>query len=98
MGQESKCESEIKKFVVEEFGIKFPMFSKIEVNGKDTHAVFAYLKANTPSLNKGNNVLVNIPWNFSKFLVDSNGKVVKYFGPKEKPEKLVEEVKQMLLI
>jgi len=95
MGQENKCESEIKRFVVDDFGIKFPMFSKIEVNGDKTHEIYRYLKYHTPSLNKGDS-LVNIPWNFSKFLVDKNGKVVEYFNPKQNPNKMIPTIEKLL--
>ncbi len=95
MGQEDKCESEIKKFVVKEFNIKFPMFSKIEVNGDKTHELFRYLKYNTPSLRQGDS-LVNIPWNFSKFLVDSKGNVIAYYSPKEEPKTIIPAIEKLL--
>ena len=96
LSQENKCESEIKRFVVDDFGVKFPMFSKISVNGEDTHEIYKYLKFNTPLLNKNNETLVNIPWNFAKFLVDPKGNVVSYFDPKASPNTMIPEIEKLL--
>jgi len=95
MSQENKCESEIKRFVIDDFGVKFPMFSKIEVNGDKTNEIYRYLKYHTPSLNKGD-ALVNIPWNFSKFVVDNKGKVIEYFDPKQNPNKMISLIEKLL--
>lgn len=63
------------------YGITFPMFSKIDVNGKHAHPLFNYLKSELKGL-FGN----RIKWNFTKFLIDKNGKPVKRFAPITKPE------------
>lgn len=65
------------------YGVTFPMFSKIDVNGDNTHPIFKYLK------NELGGILgKKIKWNFTKFLIDKNGKPVKRFAPTDKPEKI----------
>ena len=70
------------------------MFKKIDVNGPNTHDVFKYLKWNS-ELKKGNSVGV-LPWNFSKFLVDRNGNVVKYCTPHVDPKVLTDDIEALL--
>ncbi len=65
------------------YGVTFPMFSKVNVNGDDAHPIFKYLKNELPGT-FGN----RIKWNFTKFLIDKNGKPVKRFSPTTKPEKI----------
>lgn len=65
--------------------------SKTEVNGKNAHDLYKFLKANS-ELNKSTDKKVkinDIPWNFAKFLVSSDGKTIKYFSPKVNPSKIV---------
>lgn len=64
------------------FNVSFFLTEKIDVNGKNTHPIFQFLKLNS-SLAKSNGKVSPISWNFGKFLVDRDGKVVKYFGPKD---------------
>ena len=65
------------------YGVRFPMFERIDVNGANAHPLFNYLKAEAGGI-LGN----NIKWNFTKFLIDRKGKVVKRFAPITKPEKI----------
>jgi glutathione peroxidase len=65
------------------FGVTFPLFEKIEVNGPNAHPIFKYLKNQKPGL-----LGANIKWNFTKFLIDRDGKVIKRFAPTKKPDKL----------
>ena len=65
------------------YGVRFPMFERIDVNGANAHPLFNYLKVETGGI-LGN----NIKWNFTKFLIDRKGKVVKRFAPITKPEKI----------
>lgn len=65
------------------YGVTFPMFSKIEVNGKNAHPIFKYLKSQLSGFLGG-----RIKWNFTKFLIDKNGKPIKRFAPTDKPEKI----------
>jgi glutathione peroxidase len=73
------------------YGVTFPMFSKIDVNGKNAHPLYQYLKKEKPGF-PGK----RIKWNFTKFLVDPNGKPVKRFAPYFKPEKLGEYIEPLL--
>lgn len=65
----------------ENYNVKFPIFEKIEVNGKNTHPIYCWLRTNSSMSNKLTNECEKIQWNFTKFLVDKNGKVVKVFQP-----------------
>lgn len=71
--------------------IKFPQFDKIDVNGKNEHPLYKYLKDNCP-VDTGK----KIKWNFTKFLVDREGNIVNRFGPSEKPSSFEEEIKKVL--
>ncbi len=95
MNQELATESDIKNFVNDKFKVEFPMFSKIELNGPNSHPVYIYLKYNTEEL-KSEAGLKNIPWNFAKFLVDRNGKVVGYYSPKVKPVDMANDILKLL--
>lgn len=75
--QEPGTESEIKKFCSTKFNVNFPLFSKIEVNGKNTHPLYEFLKNNSPGLLGSK----SIKWNFTKFLVSRDGEVLKRFPP-----------------
>ena len=80
--QEPGSESDIGEFCQVNYGVSFPMFAKIEVNGPGAHPLYKYLKHEKPG------VLFSerIKWNFTKFLVDRAGKVVSRFAPMTKPE------------
>ena len=78
MGQEPGSDAEIKAFCAAEYGITFPLFSKISVKGKKIHPLYAYLTRDSGF--KG-----DITWNFNKFLVGSDGKVVARFGSDTDP-------------
>ncbi len=89
--QEPGSASEIDSFCQVNYGVSFPMFDKIEVNGKDAHPSFKWLK------NKLGSILGSkIKWNFTKFLVDRTGKPVKRFAPTTKPEKMEQLIKDLL--
>lgn len=87
-GQEPGSEEEIKSFCDLTFNVTFPMFSKVEVNGDGAHPLFEHLKKEAPGL-MGSKA---IKWNFTKFLVDENGNVLKRFAPKDKPEAIAKEI------
>ena len=95
MNQEFSKEEEIKDFVTDKFKVEFPMFSKIEVNGSNMHPLYRYLKSNTPELNTTSG-LKNIPWNFGKFLVGIDGKVIDFYQPKVKPQELEKLIREKL--
>jgi len=83
-GQEPGNEEQIQSFCQLNFGVTFPLFSKIEVNGKNAHPLFQELKKAAPGL-LGTEA---IKWNFTKFLVDKNGNVVERFSPRDTPESI----------
>lgn len=91
-GQEPGSDSEIQEFCQMKFGIKFPVYKKVEVNGANAHPLFNFLKDQAPGLLGSK----SIKWNFTKFLVDQEGNVLKRFAPKDKPAKLEAEVKKVL--
>lgn len=95
MNQELSTESEIQDFIEKKFGVDFPVFSKIEVNGQNTHDIYKYLKVNSKVMNTTEG-LKNIPWNFAKFLVDYDGKVVGFYEPKIKPNEMVKDIEALL--
>ena len=80
--QELGGEAEIEQFCTRNYGVTFPMFAKIEVNGVNAHPLYKYLKAEKPGILRTE----AIKWNFTKFLVGSDGTVVKRYAPSDKPE------------
>jgi len=90
--QEPGDESEIKNFCALKYDVTFPMFAKTDVNGANTHPLFKALKEEAPGL-LGTQ---SIKWNFTKFLIDKQGKVVKRFAPTDKPEDLAGDVEAAL--
>jgi glutathione peroxidase len=86
--QEPGSENEIKNFCDTNYHVTFPLFSKVSVNGPEAHPLYSYLKKANPGI-LGTEA---IKWNFTKFLVDKNGNVVKRFAPVEKPESLEKEI------
>ena len=90
--QEPGTEAEIKSFCETSFGVKFPLFSKIDVNGAKTHPLYEYLKSSVPGV-LGTEA---IKWNFTKFLIDGKGTPVKRYGSADKPEALEGDIKALL--
>lgn len=89
--QEPGSEKEIAEGCLINYGVTFPMFSKIEVNGANTHPIFKYLKSELPGF-----IFKRIKWNFTKFLIDQNGVPVKRFAPSVKPESLAGDIEKLL--
>jgi len=92
--QEPGSETEIKKFCETRFGVTFPMFAKIDVNGANRHPLYAFLTAQ-PTQPDGPG---DIQWNFAKFLIDRSGKVAGRFSPATAPvsEEIVGAIEQAL--
>lgn len=90
--QEPGSADEIREFCTLNFGVTFPMFDKISVNGGDTHPLFADLKKAAPGL-LGSKA---IKWNFTKFLVDQQGEVLARFAPNDTPEDIEAEIVKLL--
>ena len=90
--QEPGTENEIGAFCEANYGVSFPMFAKIEVNGPGTHPLYAHLKKSRPGLLGSE----RIKWNFTKFLVDRKGAVVRRYGSSTKPAEIVSEIERLL--
>lgn len=90
--QEPGSDSEIASFCDTTYGVSFPMFGRIDVNGPGTHPLYVYLKGSRPGL-FGTGA---IKWNFTKFLLDRTGKVVDRCGPAVTPAKLAPRIEKLL--
>ena len=88
LGQEPGSDAEIQAFCKTKFQISFPVFGKIEVNGANTHPLYEYLKKKAPGLFGSK----KIKWNFTKFLVDPNGKVIRRYGPNVLPGDIEQDI------
>ncbi|MBO8156377.1 MAG: glutathione peroxidase [Bacillaceae bacterium] len=91
-GQEPGTDEDIKEFCTHTYQVTFPMFAKVDVNGEGAHPLFQYLTREAPGV-MGTS---SIKWNFTKFLIDRNGNVVKRFAPKTEPEKIEHVIKEYL--
>jgi len=90
--QEPGNEDEIKNFCSLTYDVTFPMFAKVEVNGDNAHPLYKYLKQEKPGVLG----TTGIKWNFTKFLIDKNGNVVKRYAPTDKPEDIEKDVAAVL--
>ena len=90
--QEPGSPDEIGAFCLTNYGVSFPMFDKIDVNGANAHPLYEYLKREQ----QGVLGTRNIKWNFTKFLVDRSGKVVDRFAPMTKPEDIEKSIEKVL--
>ena len=90
--QEPGTEQEIETFCSTTYGVTFPLFAKVDVNGADTHPLWRHLKAERPGL-LGSEA---IKWNFTKFLVGRDGAVLKRYGPTDEPAAIETEVVVLL--
>ena len=90
-GQAPGTDEEIVDFCQSRYGVTFPQFSKIEVNGENEAPLYTFLKSQ-----KGGVLSSNIKWNFTKFLVNRQGSVVDRYAPVDKPEKLESKIKELL--
>lgn len=91
-GQEPGDAKEIKEHCLLHYGVTFPMMSKIDVNGENTTPLYRYLKSQIDNGNKNG----DIQWNFTKFVIDRKGNVVKRFEPREKPETMTSTIERLL--
>lgn len=90
--QDPGSSEQISEFCELNYGVSFPIFEKIEVNGSNTHPLFKQLKSDAPGL-LGTNA---IKWNFTKFLVDNNGKVIKRYASATTPENITSDIEKLL--
>ncbi|MDP1542259.1 MAG: glutathione peroxidase [Polycyclovorans sp.] len=91
-GQEPGTDSEIATFCETRFNVSFPMFAKLKVNGDDAHPLYQYLKGEKPGV-LGTEA---VKWNFTKFLVDRDGRVVNRYGSADKPETIAADIAALL--
>lgn len=104
MAQAPGTDAELKSFCSLNFGTKFETFAKIEVNGKDAHPLYQYLRSEKdedftgakPTLLSKISKSDSIKWNFTKFLVSRDGKIIQRFSPSFEPEKIESFIKELL--
>lgn len=89
--QEPGTAEEIASFCNLKFGVTFPMFQKVDVNGENADPLFKYLKSSVPGSNGA-----DVKWNFTKFLVDRQGNPVKRYESRTKPQDIAEEIERLL--
>ena len=89
--QEPGDEEEIATFCERNFGVTFPLFAKVDVNGPDAHPLYQWLRSE-----QGGMVGSKIRWNFTKFLIDTDGNVVKRYGSTTTPDQLAEDIEALL--
>jgi glutathione peroxidase len=90
--QEPGPESEIAEFCEMNFGVTFPLFAKVDVNGESAHPLYKYLTKAKPGLLGSE----GIKWNFTKFLVDRDGNVVKRYAPTTEPKEIAADIEKLL--
>lgn len=90
-GQDPGTNKEISEFCLVNYGVTFTMFEKVDVNGKNAHPIYKFLKEEAKGA-LGN----EIKWNFTKFLIDKEGNVVKRYSPITKPEKIKNDIEKLL--
>jgi glutathione peroxidase len=90
--QEPGTDAEIGAFCERNYGVSFPMFAKVDVNGDDAHPLWRHLKASAPGV-LGTEA---IKWNFTKFLVGRDGTVLKRYAPQTKPEDIAADIEHAL--
>ncbi|CAN5825952.1 hypothetical protein BH11BAC7_BH11BAC7_04200 [soil metagenome] len=89
--QESGTAQQIEEFCQVNYGVSFPMFGKVDVNGKNAHPLYNFLKSESAGFFGS-----DIKWNFTKFVIDKNGKVIKRFAPTTKPEAMETFIQKVL--
>lgn len=92
-GQEPGTNEEIQNFCSLKYDVTFPILNKIEVNGSDADPFYKYLKETAPGV-MGTK---NIKWNFTKFLINQDGEIVKRFGPRTEPKEMLEDIEAVLV-
>jgi len=90
--QEPGTDSDIRGFCDLQYGVRFPLFSKVDVNGSGAHPLYEFLKKSKP----GFLGTKRIKWNFTKFLIDRNGKPLKRYSPQTTPDKIEKDLQAAL--
>ena len=96
MSQEYWSNEQIKENVIEKYGVQFPLFAKVDVNGEETHEVFKYVRRYSPLYDYKTKQIRSVPWNFTKFLINTEGKVVGYFSPADKKNVIEAKIQTIL--
>ena len=91
-GQEPGTEAQILEFCTLNYEVSFPMYGKVEVNGEGTHPLYAHLKSAAPGLLGSE----SLKWNFTKFLVDREGRVVRRYAHTDSPESIEKDIEALL--
>ncbi|MCI0764365.1 glutathione peroxidase [Bacillus sp. TL12] len=91
-GQEPGTEEEITSFCELNYGVTFPMFAKVDVKGDKSHPLYTYMTDRAPGILG----MKAVKWNFTKFLIGRDGKVMDRFAPQTKPEELEKEIEKVL--
>ncbi len=91
-GQEPGSDEEIKLFCERTFSTTFPIFSKLEVNGPNTDPLYQHLKKQAPGIFGS----LDLKWNFTKFLIDKKGNVIKRYAPITKPEAIIKDIEDLI--
>ena len=89
--QDPSSNEEIGSFCQRNYGVSFPMFAKVDVNGPTAHPLYQYLTSEAKGL-----LGSSIKWNFTKFLINQKGEVVKRYAPITKPEKIAKDIQRLL--
>jgi Glutathione peroxidase len=89
--QDPGTNKEISNFCLLNYGVSFTMFEKIDVNGKNTHPIYKFLKEEAKGA-----LTKEIKWNFTKFLIDKEGNVIKRYAPITAPEKIKKDIENLL--
>ncbi|AIF42344.1 glutathione peroxidase [Virgibacillus sp. SK37] len=89
--QDPGSNEQISEFCQRNYGVTFQMFSKVDVKGEHAHPLFSYLTEEAKGM-----LTKQIKWNFTKFLIDRNGNVIKRFAPQTKPESLEQDIEEIL--
>lgn len=91
-GQEPESEEKISEFCSLNYGVNFPLFAKVDVNGENAHPLFQYLKEEAPGQSESS----DIEWNFAKFLINRNGQVVGRYAPTVSPTDIGDDIEKLL--
>ncbi len=92
MNQEPGTETDIQSFCEMNFGVTFPLFSKVDVNGKNAHPLFQYLTEEAPGVLG----MKAVKWNFTKFLVNRSGEVVERYAPNTNPIEISQDIEKLI--
>lgn len=95
-GQEPGTNAQIKQYATTKYHATYPLMAKVDVNGEKACEAYKYLRRNSELYNAETKQTTEIPWNFAKFLVNPEGKVVKYWNSRTDPNECVSEIEKML--